>query len=1081
MATGKCGVDRTNPHPGKLGHLQYRVVICLATAITLFLLSLFPEPLQADTPSTCVLKWGTIDTPGSFPQRNDIITPCEVNDMAVSADGKIIYALDIPNSSTGPVVNAGIYRSEDGGISWSPRPTQWLARIPSPPAPTFPLSDIAIAPDNPDFIAAVCMDVAGTRRKEVYYSEDGGTNWHYSGSIPWLYGSDEQVGSIAVSPPCTYQGIQVHDIIIGSRKPSDGQAQGEIYVYRYPGISGWQAQGFAGGDIITLHPSPAYSSDSTLVIMASTTQRTYINLGSRDFAANTCSFNTVPNWPVELCTPDQAGGANSGEAHIVTGSLSLPSDFDGGASARRIIFTAYDSNGASLGAGRTLDDVYRLNDSMVTRLKVPAGKPRISSIAYHGTTKSGKLLAGSVTADPLTAAATLWFTSSPLAQCPTWVKPLKSPTGGYGSGFANVIVAWDEDGQTALAGTGSGNRDTPLKWSDPNDPSWASQALDESAFSVGLDDGASWNQLGLIDTQVNRYRALAVAEDGKTIYLSSVNDNGLDSAWRSRTPIIGDAWQRVACLDISAPLLRLPPDKKDGSTLFLGNQATTRIIQSRDGGHTWNDCLPGALLQDIAAKSSDEMYVLQANALVRHGKYESGGWIWDKFTDTGLLSAHTITVQGNNVAAGAAIGQQCPLSYSLDGGKDWILISEPAYSSGNRHVAFDEEFKDNHLIYLADDAGGCYRWAVGTSNRWDDMTPTSNSYYGIAPAPSGVIYAAYSPLTTKGVDRSLWSRGGIPKLGVFWDSLTTGLSSGVVFRLEPSALVSADETIWAVDARDYDPFNSIGRLWAFKDTLANHSPWLISPKGNSLVYCDPVTGRNAQVDLTWEQLSLAEAYDVEIGKDKWFDLVVTGAAPATVPFYVPNDLLYPAYYIGAGLLPEAGHTYFWHVRVKRSATGQVIRSRWSYALSFTVRSGFPVVAPSYPGIQSLQPGPEACAVPAYPLGFSWTPLQGITSYHFVLSRDPGLSQPVIDQAVNATAYKLPWRLDYQTAYFWQVTPVEPIPGDPSPVFAFTTQHEPAQPVQAGLPPDNTLKGLLAAAIVVMLFAVSYLVIRDRNK
>ncbi len=179
--------------------------------------------------------------------------------------------------------------------------------------------------------------------------------------------------------------------------------------------------------------------------------------------------------------------------------------------------------------------------------------------------------------------------------------------------------------------------------------------------------------------------------------------------------------------------------------------------------------------------------------------------------------------------------------------------------------------------------GGCYRWAVGTSNRWDDMTPSSNSYYGIAPAAGGALYAAYSPLTTRGVDRSLYSRGGIPKLGVFWDSLTTGLTSGVVFRLEPSAIVSADETVWAVDARDYDPSKSVGRLWAFKDTLANHSPWLISPKGNSLVYCDPVTGRNAQVDLKWEQLSLAEAYEIEIGKDKWFDLAVTGAAPAYQP------------------------------------------------------------------------------------------------------------------------------------------------------------------------------------------------------
>jgi hypothetical protein len=1024
-----------------------------------------------------------IDTPGSFPQRNDIRTPCEINAMAVSADGKIIYAVDVPNSSNGLMVNPGIYRSGDGGISWSLRPTQWLARLPALPAPTFPVADIAIAPDNPDFVTAVCVDAGGTRRREVYYSEDGGTNWHYSGSIPWLYGPNEQAGSIAISPSYTYQDIQVHDIIIGSRNPADGLAQGEIYIFRNPGIAGWKAQGFTGGDIISLYPSPAYGSDSAIVVMSSTLQRTYINLGSRDFAANTCDFNIVPNWPVELCTTDQAGGSSSGEGRIITGSLSLPADFEGGTDAKRIIFAAYDSNSTSLGAGQPLDDIYRLNDSIVTRLRVPAGRPRISSIAYHGTTRSGKLLAGSVTADPLIAAATLWFTASPLAQCSTWTKPLKSPTGGYGSGFANVIVDWDGDGATGIAATGSGNRDTPVKWSDPSDTSWASLALDESAFSVSVDDASSWNQLGLIDTRLNRFRALAVAGDGKTVYISSVNDNGLDSAWRSRTPVIGDAWQRVACLDMSAPLLRLAPEKKDGSTLFLGNQATTRIVQSRDSGQTWTDCLPGAMLQDMAAKSSDELYVLQANALVRHGTYESGGWIYDKFTDTELLSAHTIAVQGNYVMTGAALGQQCPLSYSLNGGKDWILITEPAYSSGNKHAAFDEEFKDNHLIYLADDAGGCYRWAVGTSNRWDDMTPSNNSYYGLAPTAHGVIYAAYSPLTTKGVDRSLWSRGGIPKLGLFWDSLTTGLTPGVAFRLEPNAIVNADETIWAVDARDYNPLSGAGRLWAFKDTLANHSPWLISPKGNSLVNCDPVTGRNAQVDLKWEQLSLAEAYEIEIGKDKWFDLAVTGAAPATNPFYVPNDLLYPAYYIGDGLLPEAGHTYFWHVRVKRAATGQVIRSRWSYALSFTVRAGFPVAASSYPGIASLQPCHEACDVPSYPLGFSWTPMQGTTNYRFVLSRDPGLSQPVIDQAVNATAYKLPWRLDYQTAYFWQVTPLEPIPGDPSPIFAFTTENAPPAQVQMIVPGDNATNGLLIALIFAFLISslVQAIIFRNRHQ
>jgi hypothetical protein len=233
-------------------------------------------------------------------------------------------------------VSAGIYRSGDGGISWSLRPTQWLAGL---PAPASTVADIALAPDDPDFVAAACMDAGGTHRREVFYSEDGGTNWHYSGPVPWLYGPGEQAGSIAISPPYPYQGSQVHDIIIGSRNPADGLAQGEIYVFRCPGISGWKAQGFMVGDIITLHPSPAYSSDSAIVVISSTLQRTYINLCQRDLAVNACSFNIEPNWPVELCTSDLAGGAGGGRRVSLRAACPC-SRFQGGARDKRVIFAA---------------------------------------------------------------------------------------------------------------------------------------------------------------------------------------------------------------------------------------------------------------------------------------------------------------------------------------------------------------------------------------------------------------------------------------------------------------------------------------------------------------------------------------------------------------------------------------------------------------------------------------------------------------------------------------------------------------------------------------------------------------------
>ena len=360
------------------------------------------------------------------------------------------------------------------------------------------------------------------------------------------------------------------------------------------------------------------------------------------------------------------------------------------------------------------------------------------------------------------------------------------------------------------------------------------------------------------------------------------------------------------------------------------------------------------------------------------------------------------------------------------------------------------------------------------------MVPPNNSYYGIATGGHGVCYAAYSPLL-KGVDRTIYSHAGIPKSGVSWDSLTVGLNPGVVFRLEPNALVHSQETIWAIDARDYNPGAGVGCLWAFRDTLADHSPWLIAPKANSPVYCDPVTGRNSQVDLKWQQLSLADAYEVEVAKDSWFDLIISGAAPDTSPFYTPPDVLYPAYYIGDGLLPEAGSNYYWHVRVRRATTGQTIRSYWSHELSFNVKPGFRVAAPSYPGIQSLSPCYDARDVPAYPVSFSWSSVPGITSYQFVLAADPGLRNPIIDQKTEGTSYKLFDRLSYKTVYFWQVTPLEPIPGEPSPVFSFTTQDRIPPPVQPTSSTNNVTNALLIALIVVIICALWIQVIFFRTR
>jgi hypothetical protein len=84
----------------------------------------------------------------------------------------------------------------------------------------------------------------------------------------------------------------------------------------------------------------------------------------------------------------------------------------------------------------------------------------------------------------------------------------------------------------------------------------------------------------------------------------------------------------------------------------------------------------------------------------------------------------------------------------------------------------------------------------------------------------------------------------------------------------------------------YTPSKNQGMLWAFTDCLAKKGPVLKTPADKYLVGADPVTGRNQQIDLTWEQLCLSTLYELDIAKDAGFTLrIVTdkGAIGNSIP------------------------------------------------------------------------------------------------------------------------------------------------------------------------------------------------------
>jgi hypothetical protein len=228
-----------------------------------------------------------------------------------------------------------------------------------------------------------------------------------------------------------------------------------------------------------------------------------------------------------------------------------------------------------------------------------------------------------------------------------------------------------------------------------------------------------------------------------------------------------------------------------------------------------------------------------------------------------------------------------------------------------------------------------------------------------------------------------------------------------------------------------------------------------------LIDVDPVTGRNQQVDLGWEQLCLATGYELQIAKDREFTQKINPAmnSAATIDtvtgsIYMDMDtfnMTNPAAWIAPGALPEAGATYYWRVRVYRSATGQLMRSPWSDPQEFTVKAGFITNTPFY-GVQLLTPANGYIGWKVGLASFSWSAWQGATKYQFDLSSDSEFKQMIVSTTTTNTAYEYTGKLDYSTNYFWRVKAIEidgkNIPSDWSATYSFQTEAAPAAPAPA---------------------------------
>jgi hypothetical protein len=436
------------------------------------------------------------------------------------------------------------------------------------------------------------------------------------------------------------------------------------------------------------------------------------------------------------------------------------------------------------------------------------------------------------------------------------------------------------------------------------------------------------------------------------------------------------------------------------------------------------------------------------------------------------------------------------------------------------------------------------------------------AYYGLVQTNSknangqGTLYAAHRPgvgcgagdiagnvipqpdgclMPWSGVERTLRPLDGIPKPGIEWccldasDSLYRVQNPPVWFTLEPKSLKicgcltqETDATLYALDndwyASNHNAVMGIGgiarvrdrgQLWAYTDCVAKVGPVLTMDDG-TIIGCDPATGRNQEVNFTWEQLCIANWYQFVLAKDNAMTQTMISAAVS--PFQVTSPALVlwaggegsspdfanmftwgtaPAALQGKPPSLECGHTFYWMIRVIEVVTQEAttnllggecgfsawgVPSPWSEIRSFTIKAGFKVSTPYY-GVQLLAPDNGCGCACAAPVCFSWSPFKETTAYKFELSENADMSSPLVSTTVTgATAYQYTGTIKCNTNYFWRVMSTEPAPSEWSATFSFMTQPEPPPPAPAPAPKPTPIWVWVVIAIGAILVIVTLVLI-----
>ncbi len=837
--------------------------------------------------SAGTLSWGSETVPTTT--GNVICSGLDIADLAVSADGSM-YAV------TGK--DAFCYKSTNSGASWSKLSNTFAGN----------LGFVAVAPDDSGLVSVA----ENTTDNRVWVSTNGGSTWgnlghpsegtsNITAGTGWkdmtMSNADGSKHYLAVAGLGTGNATNTFDVWyfdLGASAPkwnstrSDGGMDTQLF----------QNAAFA------VEFSPNVASDFVMAVATANTSATAVgNVHLCLYSLNTAKWNAKAafgSYPVNI----QNASANI--TGVDSAALTLAPDYLGSDDSLRISFVGVNSGTSAAG-------VYRLKDTSVKDIYDGSGYD-IYSLDFDGT----NLVAGNA------LNTKVYRCDDPLASSPSFstASELKRP--GVSTTCKETIVAWN--GADVVAGvSGAG-----------------------SAFAVSSDNGASFNDISMIDVgaaTIGTALDIDVAADGSMVYML-INDANATSLYR-----YASTWVRVlAIADFTGTdgIVRCAPD--DPNSVYVADELGSTIYYSAEGGDTkWFSRACKYNIIDMAVESTDVAYVGVSGGKTV-SKTTNSGFTWGSAKDTSVGGSDIDMIRclsEDNVI----VGSDGYVAWSTDGNSSWDNVNTPLSTTGATQVTASG-LTDGDYIYGATATASTKveRWEIGQSGTtWKDLSAPSsgNLSYGIA-LVEGVLYVACDDGTDQFTMRTLDVTTSEPSSGM-WSTMK---SAAERFTAAPQALkVSTGSTkLWAVDTTA----GLTKPLFSYTDELATAGPTVTAPADGAKVMVNPVSGGSYTVALSWSRLSKSTIYDYQVALDSGFVEKVldtsTTSSTSSTPAVVIN--------VGGGtLMPDT--TYYWRIRTNIAGP---VRSQWSPTRSFTIGE----LPEAQPPVVIQQPPAPVISVPPTP-------------------------------------------------------------------------------------------------------------------